>query len=488
MISNLDSLKNYQSLGDKLAVCKKTGKGFTDYTNCSGALTKHLVSQNLISKQLTYKERKSLDLTKFFLFVDTLDYIDRGRPVECKICNQTFKTNLDGSLTKHLSRAHNVSRNEYIALFPGEVETLSRNTGRFEKLDRGLKVKCEECSQEFRKITENHLLLHGMTVREYREKFPTAEILAKDLQQLASTTRSRLNEAVQFKKRSSLEIELEQYLLSSGLKIIPNYRFNQIEIDLFIPELKLGIEINGLVWHSEFFGKKNRGYHLGKTEICEKAGIQLVHVFEDEWQYKKELVLSKLMYRTKKAELTRVRPGKFRFTDEVSTAEEREFLEKNHIQGYSPSTRKLGAYLDGELKAILTYSSRTSTTNQKEGTVELLRFSVDREISSPGLFSKMLKLSMKLFSIDTVTTFADRRWTSGENNLYLVAGFKLEKISPPNYWYIRGMRRVHRYNFTKARIVKMFNGDPNLTEVENMRKLGYDRIWDCGNYKYVLNT
>ena len=28
--------------------------------------------------------------------------------------------------------------------------------------------------------------------------------------------------------------------------------------------------------------------------------------------------------------------------------------------------------------------------------------------------------------------------------------------------------------------------DPKLTEYENMLNFGYDRIWDCGNYKFVL--
>ena len=45
------------------------------------------------------------------------------------------------------------------------------------------------------------------------------------------------------------------------------------EIDLLIPSIKLGIEYNGLFWHSEQQGKGNN-YHLDKTNKCEKQGYQ----------------------------------------------------------------------------------------------------------------------------------------------------------------------------------------------------------------------
>ena len=65
------------------------------------------------------------------------------------------------------------------------------------------------------------------------------------------------------------------------------------EIDIYIPEIKLGIEFNGLYWHSEEGGKDSK-YHLNKTELCESNGIKLIHIFEDEWLYKKNIVKSRL--------------------------------------------------------------------------------------------------------------------------------------------------------------------------------------------------
>ena len=53
------------------------------------------------------------------------------------------------------------------------------------------------------------------------------------------------------------------------------------ELDIVIPEIKLSIEFNGVYWHSCFYKDKN--YHLIKTELCEKFGYRLIHIFEDEW-------------------------------------------------------------------------------------------------------------------------------------------------------------------------------------------------------------
>ena len=65
-------------------------------------------------------------------------------------------------------------------------------------------------------------------------------------------------------------------------KIIQNDRsvISPMELDLVIPEQSLAIEFNGTYWHSNLDDKK---YHLKKTKLCEDAGYQLFHIFENEW-------------------------------------------------------------------------------------------------------------------------------------------------------------------------------------------------------------
>lgn len=81
----------------------------------------------------------------------------------------------------------------------------------------------------------------------------------------------------------------------------------------------------------------------------------------------------------------------------------------------------------------------------------------------------------------------DRRLFNGKG--YSSSGFKLLKINPPNYYYTKNLSRFYRMNFTKKNISKKFPNeyDSNLTEEENMMKLNYYRIYDCGTIKVEWN-
>jgi hypothetical protein len=59
------------------------------------------------------------------------------------------------------------------------------------------------------------------------------------------------------------------------------------ELDIYIPELKIAFELNGLYWHSEVGQGVNKYYHLNKYKSCISHGIKLIHIFENEWNHKK---------------------------------------------------------------------------------------------------------------------------------------------------------------------------------------------------------
>lgn len=46
-------------------------------------------------------------------------------------------------------------------------------------------------------------------------------------------------------------------------------------------EPEIAIEFNGVYWHS--VDMKPAGYHLDKTKACERLGIKLIHIWEDDW-------------------------------------------------------------------------------------------------------------------------------------------------------------------------------------------------------------
>ncbi len=57
-----------------------------------------------------------------------------------------------------------------------------------------------------------------------------------------------------------------------------------LELDFYIPDLKIAIEYNGSYWHSIKF--KPLDYHFNKSMLCLEKGIRLIHFYEFEsWEY-----------------------------------------------------------------------------------------------------------------------------------------------------------------------------------------------------------
>ena len=54
-----------------------------------------------------------------------------------------------------------------------------------------------------------------------------------------------------------------------------------LEIDIYLPDYKLGIEFNGDYYHSSAF--KDKYYHQHKSLLAISKGINLVHIWEHEW-------------------------------------------------------------------------------------------------------------------------------------------------------------------------------------------------------------
>jgi len=64
------------------------------------------------------------------------------------------------------------------------------------------------------------------------------------------------------------------------------------EIDIYLKDLNIGIELNWLYWHSEKFHEKDQDYQ--KYVKCKNKGIELFQFFEDELIIAMEMIYSKL--------------------------------------------------------------------------------------------------------------------------------------------------------------------------------------------------
>ncbi len=278
-----------------------------------------------------------------------------------------------------------------------------------------------------------------------------------------------------------IEDNYEGILIRSNRKLVKGF-----EIDIYLPELNLAIEYNGLKWHSESHGK-TRGYHLYKTEELEKQNIRLIHIFEDEWLYNKEIIKSKLLNLIGKTE-NKIYARKC-IIKNIKNSDKNSFLNQTHTQGEDKSKFKYGLYHNNELVSLITFGSLRNVTGNrsKEDVYELIRYSTKLNTSVIGGFSKLLKHFIKTHNPTQIISYADRRWSNGD--LYENNGFKFIHNTPPNYWYMKYWnKREHRYKFRKSELHKMLNiFNPNISEWENMKLNKYDRIWDCGSKKYIMN-
>jgi len=261
--------------------------------------------------------------------------------------------------------------------------------------------------------------------------------------------------------------------------IIPPY-----ELDIYIPEKKVAIEYNGLIWHSEKF-KEDRNYHLNKTIECEKQGIRLIHIFEDEWLEHKKIVKSKLKHILDYDGALPKVFGRNCTINEINYKQAREFLKQNHIQGVSKSTIYIGCFYENELVGVMSFKKERKDSDKWE----LTRFATDIDKHCVGVGSKLFKYFVRNYDPSEVKSFADRRWSTNNDNLYIKLGFNLEDVTNIEYRYTNGHNgREHKFNFRKQILLKKYPNkglNENMTEYEMTQKLGFYRIWDCGLYKYV---
>ena len=76
--------------------------------------------------------------------------------------------------------------------------------------------------------------------------------------------------------RSIKEEELLKFIQSVyGGEIVKSYR-DKFEIDIYLPQMNLGFEFNGLRWHSSEY--RENDYHLEKTRYFSERGIRIVHI------------------------------------------------------------------------------------------------------------------------------------------------------------------------------------------------------------------
>jgi hypothetical protein len=265
-----------------------------------------------------------------------------------------------------------------------------------------------------------------------------------------------------------------------GVRVEKKKMLDGKEIDIYCPDYKIGIEYDGVYWHSDKF--KSPLYHLKKLLQASSEGVRLIHIYDDEWRHFPEKCKSLLRVIFKKeSEFYDARKCK---VNRISSKEAAMFLSKYHLQncGLMPSIA-YGLLYKNDLIGVMAFTTAAIKSQFKE--IELSRFAT-RGIVRGG-FSKLLSAFKRDFSnkYDSIVSFSEKRWSLG--SVYHLNGFEYEHTTDPSYWWVYGETRIHKRAFQKQYLErKLPNYDPNLSEVENCKNNGLYRIWDCGKDKWRL--
>jgi hypothetical protein len=222
----------------------------------------------------------------------------------------------------------------------------------------------------------------------------------------------------------------ETILISDRKAISP------LELDIYVPSKRLGVEFDGLFWHSSWHPDTyDSRRHQKKALRCRDAEINLLVVFEDEWGAKKELLKSMIRWRlgkfcgtkldARKLELRRLNSG---FGS---------FFERNHLDGSAKASFAYGLYRGDDL--MMCCSVRHNFARE----TEIARMATDYDYSVRGGAARLIKAIRQEIGQETLVSYSSNRVGSGR--VYGALGFKLLSESRPSYWYTDGKSRIWRF-------------------------------------------
>ena len=257
-------------------------------------------------------------------------------------------------------------------------------------------------------------------------------------------------------KKSGAEVSLIKYIreIYEG-RILENDRniINPFEVDIYLPDLKMAFEYNGLWWHSSEYRESN--YHFLKQRSAKERDIKLITIWEDEWIFRNETTKSFILNKIGKIDdKIFARNCKIEMVDKETSDS---FLNNNHLSGKCNSSVRISLNHKDEIVCLVTFSKNG------EGW-ELDRFCNKNYTQVIGGFSKILKSFVYLINPKYIITYSDNMVSDGD--VYGKNGFKLVEELSPSYTLLVSKNREHRFYGVKE----------NKT---------YPKIYNAGNKKWI---
>lgn len=200
---------------------------------------------------------------------------------------------------------------------------------------------------------------------------------------------------------------------------IENFRIlDGQEIDIYISELKMGFEFNGLYWHSN--KHKEIEYHKNKIDIANRNNIKLFHIYDDDWTYKKEIIIN---------DIRRIIENNVNGIEILEMGENiaEKYNNENNLFGHQKSNINIAGILNDEIISMM--SIKRNRNN----------FEITR-LTGENNFDRLFEYFKNKYSPRIVIGSINKDWNI--YNFYEKNNFSITKETEPEFHYIIENKRI----------------------------------------------
>jgi hypothetical protein len=185
-----------------------------------------------------------------------------------------------------------------------------------------------------------------------------------------------------------------------------------------------------------------------------------LHIFEDEWRDKKEVLKKKILHLCGKTEkVIGARKLKFVscFSEDITA-----FVNQYSIDPIPPDPSYcLKIMFENRIVGAVMFS-------EDDSGLLLANICTDQLASYPGLMGKVVAFTKKTYHYSQLTAFADLRLSTGD--VYVKSGWQAIQRTTPDFYYVFNGEKVHQAICP-----------PEWRDYGEI-----PRIYDCGKTKYTI--
>lgn len=276
------------------------------------------------------------------------------------------------------------------------------------------------------------------------------------------------------------QYEVNEFIKSFGFLTRLNDRqvLAPMEMDIYVESINLGIEYDGLYWHSERGRPDIKNALTKKLEKISNKNIKTLMINDSDWVNHQEIVKSRISSALGKN--TRIF-ARTLTCKQINKKEAITFLNANHLQGSVGCTYAYGLFNNLELIGVMTFGKPRFAKCQ----FEMLRYASKVNCNIVGGGSKLLRHFVKAINPTSIITYSDNRW--GDGNFYNKLGFKSSGQTGLGYFYVSTSGQiVSRNQAQKHKLPKWLKAfDESMTEHDNMLNAGFSRVWTPGSSRWI---